>query len=108
MSEKFSPRYAPLVATLGAELFEKVHSSKILLIGAGGIGCELIKNLVLSGFIDIEVNEWALIASKSTRLFACCLAELARWCSCYYVHLFTNFKECPTSLHLLFKIHAGH
>ena len=48
-------RYAPLRATLGDELFEKVHSSKILLIGAGGIGCELIKNLVLTGFVDIEV-----------------------------------------------------
>ena len=48
-------RYAPLRATLGDELFEKVHSSKILLLGAGGIGCELIKNLVLTGFVDIEV-----------------------------------------------------
>jgi len=41
----------------GAELFEKVHTAKILLIGAGGIGCELIKNLVLSGFVDIEVGK---------------------------------------------------
>ena len=39
----------------GDELFAKVQSAKILLIGAGGIGCELIKNLVLSGFVDIEV-----------------------------------------------------
>lgn len=53
---ELSPRYAPLLATLGADLFAKVHSSKILLIGAGGIGCELIKNLVLSGFVDIEVT----------------------------------------------------
>ncbi|KAI6213179.1 SUMO-activating enzyme subunit [Aphelenchoides besseyi] len=28
---------------------------KILIIGAGGIGCELIKNLALAGFQDIEV-----------------------------------------------------
>jgi ubiquitin-like 1-activating enzyme E1 B len=56
MSTEHSPRYAPLLATLGAELFAKVHSSKILLVGAGGIGCELIKNLVLSGFVDIEVG----------------------------------------------------
>ena len=40
---------------MGDELFAKVHASKILLIGAGGIGCELIKNLVLTGFMDIEV-----------------------------------------------------
>lgn len=37
------------------ELWEKIHSSKLLVIGAGGIGCELIKNLILTGFQDIEI-----------------------------------------------------
>lgn len=43
------------IRTLGKELFDKVSSSKILLVGAGGIGCELLKNLVMSGFKDIVV-----------------------------------------------------
>lgn len=33
------------------ELFAR---SKILVVGAGGIGCELLKNLVLENFIDVE------------------------------------------------------
>jgi hypothetical protein len=33
----------------------QVKKSKILCIGAGGIGCELLKTLVLTGFEDIEL-----------------------------------------------------
>lgn len=36
-------------------LSDKVTTSKILVVGAGGIGCELLKNLVMSGFADIEI-----------------------------------------------------
>ena len=32
-----------------------VQNAKVLVVGAGGIGCELLKNLVLSGFKDIEI-----------------------------------------------------
>ena len=41
--------------TLGTDLSQCVANSKILVVGAGGIGCELLKNLVLTGFKDIEV-----------------------------------------------------
>ena len=39
---------------MGEALFNKVQASKVLVVGAGGIGCELLKNLVLTGFSDIE------------------------------------------------------
>jgi len=39
---------------LDENIREKVTKSKILVVGAGGIGCELLKNLVLTGFVDIE------------------------------------------------------
>lgn len=49
------PRHAYARAILGADLFGKIASSKILVVGAGGIGCELMKNLVLVGFGHVEV-----------------------------------------------------
>ncbi|XP_070576008.1 SUMO-activating enzyme subunit 2-like [Ptychodera flava] len=40
---------------LSKELSDNVSDSKVLVVGAGGIGCELIKNLVLTGFKCIHL-----------------------------------------------------
>ena len=79
-----------LTATLGPEVVAKIQSSKILLVGSGGIGCELIKNLTLSGFrhcatidmdtIDVSnLNRQLLFRSqhvgKSKCEVACVVAE---------------------------------
>lgn len=39
----------------GADAYNKIKSSTILMVGAGGIGCELIKDLMLSGYSNIHI-----------------------------------------------------
>ena len=34
-------------------LTKSISDSKILMVGAGGIGCELLKNIVLTGLIKV-------------------------------------------------------
>eukprot|EP01062_Namystynia_karyoxenos_P065985 TRINITY_DN60007_c0_g1_i1.p1 TRINITY_DN60007_c0_g1~~TRINITY_DN60007_c0_g1_i1.p1 ORF type:complete len:647 (+),score=209.17 TRINITY_DN60007_c0_g1_i1:67-2007(+) len=65
-----APRDAHLSRVLGADTLAKVRSSRVFVCGAGGIGCELLKNLVLSGFADLEVIDLDTIdASNLNRQF---------------------------------------
>lgn len=49
------------------QAIQKFKQSKILLVGAGGIGCEVLKDLVLVGFSEISTVSWE--PGGSFRLF---------------------------------------
>lgn len=53
----FSSSDSALLHVLGQDpdLIQRVRKAKVLLVGAGGIGCEVIKTLLLSGFTDVNL-----------------------------------------------------
>lgn len=46
---------SPYSTIFGIEVANRIRDSKVLMVGAGGIGCELIKNLALTGFGEVHM-----------------------------------------------------
>ncbi|AYV80071.1 MAG: ubiquitin-activating enzyme [Gaeavirus sp.] len=50
-------KYSGIINALGEELTTKLQRSKPFVIGAGAIGCELLKNLSMLGIRDITITD---------------------------------------------------
>jgi ubiquitin-activating enzyme E1-like protein 2 len=47
--EKEKKRYSGLKCMLGEDLVKSIHNTRLFMIGAGAIGCELLKNYAMIG-----------------------------------------------------------
>jgi tRNA A37 threonylcarbamoyladenosine dehydratase len=52
---KLMQTFSTLKLIYGEELAERVTKARILVVGAGGIGCEVMKTLSVTGFTQVTI-----------------------------------------------------
>lgn len=67
---------------VGPEALARLRGARVFMVGCGGIGCELLKNLVLSGVRDIE-----MVLARAGRLCSFRAALLTPRCRSIWTQL---------------------
>jgi ubiquitin-like 1-activating enzyme E1 B len=113
MTASYSTRSTHAESILGPEFCSRLKDTKVLLVGAGGIGCELLKNLVLTGFgqitlldldtIDLSnLNRQFLFRKKDVKQSKCMVAAqvASEFNPNVKIHpIFGNIKEPQFDVH---------
>lgn len=82
-----------LETIFGKEGTSKLQNSKVLMVGSGGIGCELLKNLVLLGYKEIHVVDMDTIdLSNLNRQFLFRFKDIKNFKSVVACDLVNEFK----------------
>jgi ubiquitin-activating enzyme E1 len=58
-------RYESQVAIFGEEMQKKINDTNIFIVGAGAIGCELLKNLAMMGIGNIHISDMDIIEKSN-------------------------------------------